>query len=669
MKKIYFLLLAFGLFTTVNAQIINFPDANFKAKLLQHNVDTNADGEIDQTEAATYTLRLNLSNSNIHDLSGIEYFVNINELYCSNNQLTTLTIGNSQNRLRRLKCDFNQLETLNINTSSITSLYCGNNRLTNLDISASTSLTMLSFGNNPLLTSVFLKNGGAVREWGFVFNYYLLEFAGNPNLQFICEDVEQVSQIQEKINEYGYTNCHVNSYCSFTPGGLYSVIKGDVRSDANNDGCDGTDLLVPNFKLNVTDSSNSSSIISNASGIYSVPVVAGTYTITPVLENSSYFNVSPSSVNVSFPTDASPFTQNFCLTANGIHPDLEVSVFPIKPARPGIDVKYSITYKNKGNTTQSGTVNLSFNDDILDLVAANPIVANQTVNNLSWNFTNLLPFERRQIVFTLNVNSPMETPPVNGGDILTYTATISSPVADETPNDNTFTLNQTVFNAYDPNDKTCLEGTTITPDKAGEYIHYMIRFENTGTANALNIVVKDIIDTAKFDVSSLVPMKGSHSFITNISSGNKVEFIFENINLPFDDANNDGYVAFKIKTLPTLVNGDTFSNSASIYFDYNFPIVTNTAITTIQALSNQDFEFSNYFTLYPNPVHDVLHIDGKEAIAISSVSIYNALGQLVVVIPNAQNTKTIDITNLPSGNYFIKVNSDKGTSNTKFIKQ
>ena len=263
----------------------------------------------------------------------------------------------------------------------------------------------------------------------------------------------------------------------------------------------------------------------------------------------------------------------------------------------------------------------------------------------------------------------METPAVNGGDVLTYSATISSAATDDVPNDNTFVLNQTVVNSYDPNDKTCLEGTTITPEKVGEYVHYMIRFENTGTANAQNIVVKDMIDTAKFDVSSLVPMKGSHSFVTNISSGNKVEFIFENINLPFDDANNDGYVAFKIKTKPTLVNGDTFSNTASIYFDYNFPIITNTATTTIAALSNQDFEFSNYFTLYPNPVHDVLHIDGKEAIAISSVSIYNAVGQLVVVIPNAQNTKTIDVSNLTTGHYFIKVNSDKGTSNTKFIKQ
>jgi hypothetical protein len=197
----------------------------------------------------------------------------------------------------------------------------------------------------------------------------------------------------------------------------------------------------------------------------------------------------------------------------------------------------------------------------------------------------------------------------------------------------------------------------------------MIRFENTGTFAAENIVVKDMIDTNKFDISSLVPMKGSHSFVTNITAGNKVEFIFENINLPFDDANNDGYVAFKIKTKPTLINGDTFSNTASIYFDYNFPIVTNTATTTIQQVLNvPDFEFSNYFSLYPNPVSDVLNISTKGNIEISSINIYNTLGQLVLVIPNAKDSKTVDVSSLTSGHYFIKINSDKGTSNTKFVK-
>ena len=163
-------------------------------------------------------------------------------------------------------------------------------------------------------------------------------------------------------------------------------------------------------------------------------------------------------------------------------------------------------------------------------------------------------------------------------------------------------------------------------------------------------------------------LDGSHPFVTRISNTNKVEFIFENINLPFDDANNDGYIAFKIKTKPTLVVGNSFSNTASIYFDYNFPIITNTATTTVAPLANQNFAFEKYFKIYPNPVKDILNIETKKTIQVTSINIYNTLGQIVLVIPNAQQTKSIDVSGLKTGNYFMKVNSDKGSSSVKFVK-
>ncbi|WP_300565583.1 T9SS type A sorting domain-containing protein, partial [Flavobacterium sp.] len=582
----------------------------------------------------------------------------LTNIHASLNQLTTLNISGCSS-LMSLDVHSNHLNVLDVSgCTSLTNIDASSNQLTTLDVSECLHLSFLSITSNNFNT-LFLKNGANENIFMGI----------NPNLKYVCADENQLAGLQYELESGGNYNCVVNSYCSFNPGGNYYTIQGNNKFDSNNNNdCDVLDIVYPNLKFNITDGTISGSLISNLSGNYSIPVHAGTHTMTPVFENPSYFNVSPSNVVVNFPTQASPFTQNFCISANGNHPDLEIILVPLDAARPGFDATYKLVFKNKGNTTQSGTVNLTFDDAILDLVAANPSVSSQTVNNLTWDFTNLLPFETREITVTLNVNSPTETPAVNNGDVLNYTATIGSASIDELPVDNTFQFHQPVVNSYDPNDKTCLEGNTIAPDKIGEYVHYMIRFENTGTFPAQNIVVKDMIDTAKFDINSIVPMKGSHSFVTNITAGNKVEFIFQNINLPFDDANNDGYVAFKIKTKPSLVNGDTFSNTANIYFDYNFPIVTNTATTTIQALSRQDFEFSSYFNLYPNPVRDVLNISTKEAVEVTSINIYNTLGQLVLVTPNAQKTKTIDVSSLNSGNYFIKITSDKGTSSTKFIK-
>ena len=162
-------------------------------------------------------------------------------------------------------------------------------------------------------------------------------------------------------------------------------------------------------------------------------------------------------------------------------------------------------------------------------------------------------------------------------------------------------------------------------------------------------------------------MSGSANFVTNIRNTNQVEFIFENINLPFDDDNNDGYVVYKIKTKPTLVVGDTFSNTANIYFDYNFPITTNTFTTTVTVLETQDFDFNSLFTLSPVPAKNSLTIATNQNVVMSSVSIYNALGQLVQV--NTNPNETIDVSGLRTGTYFIKIISDKGTTGSKFVKE
>ena len=381
-------------------------------------------------------------------------------------------------------------------------------------------------------------------------------------------------------------------YCSFVPGGEYFTIEGNTRIDFDSDSCDDTNPVFRNLNFTISDGTESGNFISNYSGDYNIPVQDGNYTITPTLENLDYFSVSPTSITVDFPSDTSPYIQDFCVTSNGVYNDLEVSILPLEAARSGFDTAYKLIYKNKGTSTLSGNVDLTFQDDIMVFVSASPSQDTQASGMLNWNFTDLTPFEVREITFTMGLNAPTDSPPLNDGDILTFDTSISSSETDETPEDNTFTLNQTVVNSFDPNDKKCLEGEFITLEMVGEYVHYMIRFENTGTATAVNIVVKDDIDITKFDISTLIPLHASHDYVARIKShgtDHYIEFIFEDIDLPFDDANNDGYVAFKIKTLETLALGDSFENDAEIYFDFNFPIVTNNATTTIATLSVDDF--------------------------------------------------------------------------------
>ncbi|MCZ8196704.1 MAG: T9SS type A sorting domain-containing protein [Flavobacterium sp.] len=96
---------------------------------------------------------------------------------------------------------------------------------------------------------------------------------------------------------------------------------------------------------------------------------------------------------------------------------------------------------------------------------------------------------------------------------------------------------------------------------------------------------------------------------------------------------------------------------------------TNCVVNSNCSLANQDFDFVDYFSINPNPAKDILTIQTKENVEVSSINIYNTLGQLVLLIPNAKDISTIDVSSLKKGNYFIKVLSDKGVSSTKFIKE
>ncbi|AZA92646.1 Internalin-J precursor [Chryseobacterium nakagawai] len=584
---------------------------------------------------------------------------NLITLYASNNKLTALNLSTATN-IETLWCSSNNLLSLDVSMlTNLTSLQCTENLFTELDFSKNKAMQYVACSYNHNLQKIFLKNGTSQA-------FILTHLFPNPSLAYICCDENEINYFNANNVSVNNGKTEINSYCSFNPGGTFYTIQGNVKVDGNNNGCDTNDANKALQKFIITGGSNTGTAIANTTGNFSIPVQAGTHTVTPVLENPTYFNISPTNFTVSFPQQASPFTQNFCITPNGVHNDLETVIIPVTDASPGFESTYKIIYKNKGTTTQSGNLIFTYNDNLMDYMSATLSPSSQSSGTLNWNFTNLQPFETKEIIFTVKLNTPTQTPALNGGDILHYTAQING-ATDDTPADNNFVLNQTVVNSFDPNDKTCLEGAAISKTQVGDYVHYLIRFENTGTANARNIVVKDEIDISKFDISSLVPLNGSHSYVTRITDPNVIEFIFENIQLPFDDANNDGYISFKIKTKSTLAVGNSFSNTAKIYFDYNFPIVTNTYTTSVMGtLTTSEIKNDkNTISIYPNPVKDILYI--QSANEVSKAVIYDATGRVITSMGTKGNS--VPVSDLPKGNYLIKLFLQDKVSAEKFIKE
>jgi len=141
--------------TSLFAQNVNIPDANFKAYLLSTNINFNGDSEISVFEAANWSWPLQLWwASNISDLTGIEAFTSITELDCSNHSITSLDVS-ANTALTHLYCGNNNLTSLITGNIDLLTLRCFNNSLTSLDVSAHTNLTeLIVYGNQ--LTSLNL---------------------------------------------------------------------------------------------------------------------------------------------------------------------------------------------------------------------------------------------------------------------------------------------------------------------------------------------------------------------------------------------------------------------------------------------------------------------------------------------------------------------------------
>jgi Leucine-rich repeat (LRR) protein len=584
----------------------------------------------------------------------------LRSLSCSNNALTNLDISNLAN-LEALDCNNNLLTSLNVITGNVMrGLYCSNNSITTLDVSALPILTDLRCSNN-LLTTLFVKNGS---------NETLFDFSNNPTLTYICADTDQAESVQAQLNTLGMLSTVCNSYCSFSPGGPHNTVVGTTIFDGNNNGCNINDPLHPNIRIDITDTFNTGSAFTNTDGTCTFYTNTGNYTIFPNIENAGAFNISPASASITFPDNNNNVSnQSFCLSANGIHPDVEIVVTPVGPARPGFDAEYKIVYKNKGNQVLSGNIDLTFEDAKMDLISALPVEDSQAGGTLNWTYSSLLPFESRSIHLVFNVNSPTDTPPVNNDDILTFTTSVT-PSVDDLPLDNQFTLGQIVVGPFDPNDKTCLEGDTVSSEEIGNYLHYTINFENLGTAEAVNVVVRDVIDTDTFDLSTLQVLYSSHDMQTSIRD-NAVEFIFRNINLApvagDPPVGGHGTILFKIKTLPTLDSGSIAENTANIFFDYNAPVETNTARTTFALLSNTQFTYDESVMLYPNPAKNELNISCDTA--IQSVELFDVQGRLIeTAIDNKKQIK-LDISGKAKGLYFVRISTEKGKKVEKVIKE
>lgn len=165
MKKTLLSILTIGFVSTaLNAQNVNIPDANFKAYLVGNTaINTNADTEIQVSEASAFNSMMFCEALSINDLTGIEAFTAITQLHCSGNNLTSLNVTQNTS-ITQLTCGGNQITSLDVSqNTALTLLDCNNNQLGGLDISNLAALTVLDCGSN-FLTDLNIANNPLIEN-------------------------------------------------------------------------------------------------------------------------------------------------------------------------------------------------------------------------------------------------------------------------------------------------------------------------------------------------------------------------------------------------------------------------------------------------------------------------------------------------------------------------
>jgi uncharacterized repeat protein (TIGR01451 family) len=144
-----------------------------------------------------------------------------------------------------------------------------------------------------------------------------------------------------------------------------------------------------------------------------------------------------------------------------------------------------------------------------------------------------------------------------------------------------------VICSFDPNDKLVTPqgyGAAGAVDINTDWLTYTVRFQNTGTDTAFTVVIRDTLD-ADLDWTTLGIVASSHPLTAiSVDENGLATFRFNQIYLPDSNVNelaSHGFIKYRLAPVNGAADGTTITNTASVYFDLNAPVVTNTVLNTL----------------------------------------------------------------------------------------
>ena len=346
--------------------------------------------------------------------------------------------------------------------------------------------------------------------------------------------------------------------------------------------------------------------------------------------------------------------------------DLQAYLFHGSTVTPGYPVYVYLEYYNTGNLSMNGNVVYHYPAGT-SFVYSTPAPATIDVANrsLTFNFNNLASLASDYIFVDLAADSTLAL-----GLQVNDTMWVNPIVGDATPADNVSTVTDSVVASWDPNLKSVSPkglGEKGFIDASTKEVSYIIHFQNTGNAPAQQVVIRDTINN-NIDISSVLVTAASHDHTWQIN-GNELVVSFAHINLPDSGSNytaSQGSVSIHAKLKPSLPAGTQILNTASIYFDSNAPIVTNTVVNTIEDVTGIGNISGLEFELMPNPASTEVLIRG-EFETTATFELLDLLGKQLQKGRISTTGGKMNVAELSAGIYLVKIKSGEKTGVQRLV--
>jgi Secretion system C-terminal sorting domain len=398
--------------------------------------------------------------------------------------------------------------------------------------------------------------------------------------------------------------------------------------------------------------------LTDTQGRYQAQLDTGSRTLD-LLRNPIWANAcqgGPYAVTVTGPSDVHD-SLDFGLNAP---PVLDVAVIMAATrARRTARQFISIAYTNLGTLPANAYLEVEL--DTNTVLYSSPFPPDSVVgNHYFWGLGNLPPFygSVRRFEAVIDTFAPL-------GIQCVHRVWIHPIQGDLDPSNNGDSTSWPITGSWDPNDKTVQpSGTGPTGEidfQTLDDLSYTIRFQNTGNDTAYHIVVRDTLSPL-LDLSTFQMGVASHNYRLELTDNRILTWSFDNINLPdstTDLAGSNGYLKFRIKPLPGLPLGTQLANKAAIYFDFNLPIITNTALLTnaLPLVANGTPTLTSALELFPNPAQGRVTLRLRDArTPLLRVQVCDLRGAVLLDQPVRlqADEAALDISALPPGIYLVQ---------------